>query len=101
MGGPINKDMPQFRIPGPRVIMGKRPPPAGKAEKVIRAYLKNIKPNTVRTHGDVVEMWEFLTCVLQQAYLPRWLTAYTNGDLDVMNALDKGAPMTPGMFVYG
>jgi len=101
MGGPINKNIPQFRVPGPRLILGKRPPPTGKAERVIRAYLKSIKPNTVRTSGDVVEMWDLLTCVLQQAYLARWLTPYGNEELDVMKAVDKAASMPPGKSISG
>lgn len=100
MGGPINKNIPQFRVPGPRVILGKRPPPPGKAEKFVRAYLKSIKPDTVRTSGDVVEMWDFFTCVLQQAYFVRWLTPDANKDLDVMKVMDKVKSMPPGKSIH-
>ncbi|KAJ4302893.1 hypothetical protein N0V90_001784 [Kalmusia sp. IMI 367209] len=95
MGGSINTNIPQNRVPGPRVILGKRPPPPGKAESIIRAYLRNIKPKTVRTSGDVMEMWDFLTCVLQQAYLSRWLTAEGKEELDVMKVLEKTKSMPP------
>jgi hypothetical protein len=94
MGGSLNTDIPHCRIPGPRVILGKRPPPPGKAESIIRTYLKNIKPQTVRTSGDVMEMWNLLTCVLQQAYLARWLGAGKE-DLDVMKVLQRAQSMPP------
>lgn len=100
MGGSLNTDIPHCRIPGPRVILGKRPPPPGKAESIIRTYLKNIKPHTVRTSGDVMEMWNLLTCVLQQAYLARWLGAGKE-DLDVMKVLQRAQSMPPIWLLHG
>jgi hypothetical protein len=95
MGGSIDANIPQCRVPGPRIILGKRPPPPGKAESIIRAYLKGIKKNTVRTSGDVIEMWNLVTCILQQAYLARWLVPVENADLDVMKVLEKAKSMPP------
>lgn len=98
MGGSLNTDIPHCRIPGPRVILGKRPPPPGKAENIVRTYVRNIKPQTVRTSGNVVEMWDFLTCVLQQAYLARWLGAKKNEELDVMKVLERSKTMPPSKY---
>jgi hypothetical protein len=98
MGGSLNTNIPQCRVPGPRIILGKRPPPPGKAESIIRAYVRAIKPQSVRTTGDVVEMWSFLTCVLQQAYLARWLTVGGNKELDVMHLLENAKSMPPSRF---
>lgn len=95
MGGSLHTDIPYCRIPSPKVILGRRPPPPWKAERIIRTYVKKLEPGTVRTSGDAVEMWEFLTCVLQQAYLSRWLGAKGNEDLDVMKMLDKVDGMPP------
>ena len=99
MGGSLNTDIPHCRIPGPRVILGKRPPPPGKAESIVRKYVRNIKPQTVRTSGNVVEMWDFLTCVLQQAYLARWLGAKEKEELDVMKVLESAKAMPPSKYM--
>ena len=101
MGGSLNTDIPYCRIPRPRVILGKRPPPPGRAENIVRTYVRNIKPQTVRTSGNVVEMWDFLTCVLQQAYLARWLGAKENEELNVMNALEQAKKMPPSKYMLG
>ena len=95
MGGSIVTDLPYYRIPGPRTILGKRPPPPGKAEKIVRAYLKTVDPLTVRTDGDVVEMWELLTCVLQQAYMGRWVGSEGKEELDAMKMLDRARTIPP------
>jgi len=95
MGGSLNTDIPYCRIPGPRVILGRRPPPPGKAESIVRTYVRNIKPQTVRTSGNVVDMWDFLTCVLQQAYLARWFGAMGKEELDVMKMLERVKAMPP------
>jgi hypothetical protein len=99
MGGSLCTDIPQCRIPGPRMILGKRPPPPGKAESIIRAYIRGIKPQTVRTSGDVMEMWNFLTCVLQQAYLSRWLGIGGKKELDVMKVLGDAKAMPPSEYL--
>lgn len=101
MGGSLNTDIPHCRIPGPRVILGKRPPPPGKAESIVRKYVKSIKPQTVRTSGNAVEMWDFLTCVLQQAYLARWLGAKGREELDVMKVLERAKAMPPSKYMLG
>ncbi|KAF2439161.1 putative polyketide synthase [Karstenula rhodostoma CBS 690.94] len=101
MGGSINTNIPQCRIPGPRLILGKRPPPPGKAESIIRGYLKGIQQDAVRTDGDVIEMWNLVTCVLQQAYLARWLNPDGKDELDVMKVMDETKSMPPIWLVHG
>jgi pimeloyl-ACP methyl ester carboxylesterase len=99
MGGSLNTNIPSCRIPRPRLILGKRPPPPAKAEAIVRSYVRNIKPGTVRTSGNVIEMWNFLTCVLQQAYLARWLGAKRNEKLDAMKVLEKADAMPPSKYI--
>ena len=95
MGGSLNTNIPECRIPGPRIILGKKPPPPAKAESTVRKYVKAIQPQTVRTSGDVMEMWNFLTCVLQQASLARWVGAEKKDELDVMKVLEKAQTLPP------
>lgn len=63
--------------------------------------MKGIKPGAVRTSGDPVEMWEFLTCVLQQAYLRRWLGMGGDERLDVMRMVERVGEMPPIWVVQG
>lgn len=95
MAGSLYTDIPYYRIPNPKVILGKRPPPPWKAENIVRTYVKNLPPQAVRTSGDAVEMWEFLTCVLQQAYLAHWLGIKGAEELDIMKTLEKLESMPP------
>ena len=101
LAGSLYTDIPYYRIPGPKVILGKIPPPPWKAERIIRDYVRNIKPGAVRTSGDPIEMWEFLMCVLQQAYLARWLGMKGDERLDVMGTLEKTKAMPPIWIVQG
>ena len=101
LAGSLYTEIPHYRIPGPKVILGKKPPPPWKAERIIREYVKNVKPGAIRTSGDPVEMWEFLTCVLQQAYLPRWLGMQKDQRLDVVGNLEKAGNLPPIWLVQG
>ncbi|ROW06901.1 hypothetical protein VMCG_04173 [Cytospora schulzeri] len=103
IAGSLYTNIPYFHIPSPKTILGKRAPAPYKAERIVRAYLNNMKPETIRTSGDAVEMWEFLTCVLQQAYLPRWLGIRLGGgnQADVMTNLEKVESMPPIWVVHG
>lgn len=60
-----------------------------------------MKPGAIRTSGDPVEMWEFLTCVLQQAYLPRWLGMKGDERLDVVGNLERVEVMPPIWIIQG
>ncbi|KAK5626219.1 hypothetical protein RRF57_001934 [Xylaria bambusicola] len=98
---PIHANIPHFTIPGPRTIMGSRPPPSREAEKMIRTYLKAIKPGTIRAGSDPSEMWELLMCIMQQAYLPRLMRARIDKRLDVMENLDKVGKVPPMWIIHG
>jgi len=67
---------------------------------MVRSYVKGLEKGAVRTKGDVVEMWEFLTCVLQQAYLPRWL-GRGRDDWNVMKLLEVVDEVPPIWVVQG
>ncbi|KAL2284624.1 hypothetical protein FJTKL_08724 [Diaporthe vaccinii] len=103
IAGSLYTDIPYYRIPGPKTILGKKAPVPHKAESIVRTYVKGIKPGTIRTSGDPVEMWELLTCVLQQAYLPRWLgmRAGRGNQTDVMKNLEKVEALPPIWVVQG
>ncbi|KAH8802446.1 putative polyketide synthase [Xylogone sp. PMI_703] len=101
MGSPLYTNFPHYRIPSPRRILGKLPPPPWKAEKIVRSYIKNLQPGAIRTSGDAVEMWEFLTCVLQQAYLPRWLGSNGRDDWEIMELLAKADEFPPIWIIQG
>ncbi|KAI0199514.1 putative polyketide synthase [Astrocystis sublimbata] len=96
---PIHANIPHFTIPGPRKIMGTQAPPSREAENIIRAYIKAIKPGTVREGSDPAEMWELLMCIMQQAWLPRLMRARTDGRLDVMKNLDDVSGTPPPMWI--
>ena len=99
MGGSLHTDIPYCRIPGPRLILGKKTPPPGKAENIVRTYVRNIKPSAVRTQGNVMEMRDFLTCVFQQAYLARWFRANWEEKIDVMTMLERVETLPPSKFM--
>ena len=101
IAGGLNTDVPYYRAPGPRLILGKRAPPPAQAEAMLRNYVRGIKEGAVRTSGDPVEMWEFLTCVLQQAYLLRWLGIKDDERLDPMKALVEEREMPPVWLIQG
>lgn len=103
IAGSLYTDIPYFHIPSPKVILGNKAPVPYEAERIARAYVKNIKPGTIRKSGDAVEMWELLTCVLQQAYLPRWLRMRRGGNnqTDVMRNPEKVGEMPPIWIIQG
>ncbi|PLB45035.1 putative polyketide synthase [Aspergillus steynii IBT 23096] len=101
IAGSLYTDIPHYKVPGPKMILGKRPPPPRKAEMIIREYTRNMKEGVIRTSGDAVEMWEFLTCVLQQAYLPRWLGLKADERFEVMRMIEKVDFMPPIWLVQG
>ena len=63
--------------------------------------MKGIKDGSVVTRRDPVESWEFLTCVLQQAYLPRWLGMKSEKRLDVMGNLERAEDVPPVWILQG
>lgn len=63
--------------------------------------MRGLEEGVVRTEGDPVEMWEFLTCVLQQGYLPRWLGWWRDERLDAMKMVEKVEGVPPVWVVQG
>ncbi|KAI0123371.1 putative polyketide synthase [Xylariales sp. AK1849] len=98
---PIHANIPHFTVPKPRTIMGSRPPPSRQAEGMIRSYLKHMQPGTVRAGCDPSEMWELVMCIMQQAWLPRLMSAKTDNRLDVMENLDKADKAPPMWIIHG
>lgn len=52
-------------VPGPRMVMGARPPPPRQAQTLIRDYIRHGEPGVVRTEGDPLEMWTLLLSLLR------------------------------------
>lgn len=50
---------------------GGKPIPQRQAESTVREYLRRMKPGQVRTGCEPSELWDFMMCVMQQAYWPR------------------------------
>lgn len=62
-------------VPGPRIILGMRPPPPRQAEALIREYMRRNKPGTVRTAGDPAEMWPLLLSIHRKYSIRSFLPA--------------------------
>ena len=72
ISAPLDATAPEYKVPRPRVFMGRSPPPPRQALAKIRAYIKAIPPGSIRTGGEpTATMWELLLCIAQQAFLPR------------------------------
>ena len=72
ISAPLDATAPEYRVPRPRVFMGKRLSPPRQALATIRAYIRDIPPGSIRTGGaPTPQMWELLLCIAQQAFLPR------------------------------
>ncbi len=70
---------------------------------MVRGYVGGLENGRVRSEGDPVEMWGFLTCVVQQGYLARWLGVGKGGDerVDVMGGLERAEGLPPVWVVQG
>lgn len=73
ISAPLDATAPEYKVPRPRVFMGRRPPPPRQALAKIRAYIKGIPPQgRIRTGCEpTADMWELLLCIAKQAFLPR------------------------------
>lgn len=98
--GPLYYDVPQLRMARPRPILGVMPPPPRQAEGIIRAYVQQTK-GTVRTAGDVLEMWGLVACILQQGRLPRLMMARPDRRLDALAAIERRNWCPPIWVVHG
>lgn len=86
--GPLYYDVPELRTARPRPILGVMPPPPRQAERIIRTYVQRTK-GTVRTAGDVLEMWGLVACILQQGRLPRMMMARHDPRLDALAVIER------------
>ncbi|KAL1872683.1 hypothetical protein Daus18300_004229 [Diaporthe australafricana] len=110
ISAPLDATAPEYKVPRPRVFMGRSPPPPRQALATIRGYIKRIRPGAIRTGCEPTsDMWELLLCIAQQAYLPRLFGAgagAAEGGMStlegLMETLDKGdKAMMPVWVVHG
>lgn len=85
---PLYNDLPEVKLSRPRMILGSWPPPPRQAEAKIRAYVQRTK-GTVRTSGEVMEMWDLVACIVQQGRLPRMMNARPDPRLDIIATIKK------------
>lgn len=68
---PLNDPSSGTLVPrGPRRILGSWPPSPRQAEALIRDYIRGIKPGTIRSEGDPVDMWPMLLSIARECYFP-------------------------------
>ncbi|KAL4900999.1 hypothetical protein BDW74DRAFT_89610 [Aspergillus multicolor] len=107
ISAPLDATAPEYKVPRPRIFMGRRPPPPKEALGRIRAYMKNIPRGSIRTGCEPTsDMWELLLCIAQQALLPRLFGKRSSEGKPVieglMDTLDKGGcNMAPVWIVHG
>ncbi|ROV95018.1 hypothetical protein VMCG_08355 [Cytospora schulzeri] len=103
---PLFSGIPYYSVPGPKPSSGGKPIPQRQAESTIRAYLRGIKPGQVRTGCEPSELWDFMMCVMQQAYWPRLMAGKGNKNktwLDATNGLTETttAALPPMWIIHG
>ncbi|KAK6827595.1 hypothetical protein PG987_010936 [Apiospora arundinis] len=96
----LDDSVPELKMSRPRKILGAWPPPPRQAEAAIRSYLKQTR-GTVRTDGDPVEMWELVTCIMQQGRLPRMLTQRPDPRLNAIATIAKYRRSPPIWLIHG
>lgn len=107
ISAPLDATAPEYKIPRPRVFMGRRPPAPRQALAKIRAYIRGIPPGSIRTGCEPTsDMWELLLCIAQQALLPRLFGtgggSGTSSLESLMETLEKGdREMVPVWIVHG
>ncbi|KAL9618289.1 MAG: hypothetical protein Q9160_007000 [Pyrenula sp. 1 TL-2023] len=111
ISAPLDATAKEYKVPRPRVFMGRSPPPPRQALAKIRAYIKRIEPGSIRTGCEPTpEMWELLLCIAQQAYLPRLFGAGAGaGEESSRSAMEglmemlerKDREMVPVWIVHG
>lgn len=98
--GPLYSNVPEFKMARPRRILGSLPPPPRQAEANIRSYIQRTK-GTVRTHGDVMEMWQLVACILQQGRLPRMVNQRFDPRLDTIASIKMKKRCPPIWVIHG
>lgn len=107
VSAPLDATAPEYKVPRPRVFMGRSPPPPRQALAKIRGYIRGIPPQSIRTGCEPTsDMWELLLCIAQQALLPRLFGRGAGGDAPalegLMETLDrKDKTMIPVWVVHG
>ena len=96
---PLFHDVPELKLSRPRKIFGSWPTPPRQAEAKIRAYVQRTR-GTVRTNGDVVEMWDLVACIIQQGRLPRMVMSRPDPRFDTMATM-KRRKLPPIWVVHG
>ncbi|KAL4906189.1 Alpha/Beta hydrolase protein [Aspergillus multicolor] len=97
---PLYYNVPELKMARPRPILGTMPPPPRQAEAQIRAYVQKTR-GTVRTRGDVLEMWGLVACILQQGRLPRMMAQRPDPRLDALKVIEKGTYCPPIWVIHG
>ncbi|KAI3327058.1 putative polyketide synthase [Xylariaceae sp. AK1471] len=101
ISAPLDATGPEYKVPRPRVFMGRRPPPPRQALATIRNYIKAIPKGNIRTGCDPTpEMWELFMCIAQQAQLPRLFgPSMLEGLMEALDRREK--KMAPVWIVHG
>ncbi|KAL4874705.1 Alpha/Beta hydrolase protein [Aspergillus karnatakaensis] len=97
---PLYANVPELKLSRPRPILGTMPPPPRQAEVEIRSYMQRTK-GTVRTRGDVLEMWGLVACILQQGRLPRMMLRKPDPRLDALATIESRKWCPPIWIVHG
>ena len=107
ISAPLDLTAVDYKVPQPRVFMGRRPPPPRQALAKIRDYIKGIPQGSIRTGCEpTADMWELALCIAQQAWLPR-LFGMGDGEGNltlecITETLDKyDRKMVPAWIVHG
>ncbi|WYZ44886.1 hypothetical protein EsH8_VIII_000202 [Colletotrichum jinshuiense] len=107
ISAPLDDTEPEYKVPRPRVFMGRRPPPPRQALAKIREYIKRIPHGSIRTGCEpTADMWELFLCMAQQNFLPRLLglrAAEGKPALEgIMETLGRSdMPMVPVWVLHG
>lgn len=92
--------VPELKMVRPRQILGAWPPPPPRAEAKIRAYIQQSK-GTIRSSDNPVEMWDLLTCLVQQGWVPRLVHKKPDPRLATEAAVERCESVPPLWIVHG
>ncbi|KAL4894559.1 Alpha/Beta hydrolase protein [Aspergillus ambiguus] len=107
ISAPLDATAPEYKVPRPRVFMGRSPPPPRQALAKIRGYIKGIPRGSIRTGCEPTsDMWELLLCIAQQALLPRLFGIGVGADRPTLESImetleNNDREMVPIWIVHG
>lgn len=101
ISAPLFGKVPYFTVPKPKPIMGMTLLPPRQAEARIRAYIRSMPPGAVRTQGDAKAMWELITCVVQQGWLPKLITRRSDDRLDLLREIERKKQLPAFWGIHG